>query len=291
MKLPASNHPITLCPFDDNRMTVEECHNNVPKCSQCAVMISSVFSVPRPNCKWSDVITTLADFAIITYAVDPAKLQQFLPLDFEPDAYRLADGSTVAFVSAVPFRDLDFRFACASWARFSFGQTNYRAYVKYKGRRCVWFFGTSLATPLVAVPRHLWKLPWHPASMKFDTQWNGGRFTDYRLETRSPGADVSLQLSSLDSSMGTLDGFASEEETAEVLTHPLIGYFRRRDGQLGSYSVWHERLTLKRANVTKASFQLFEQTGLVHRDQPVHSALVQASTEFVVILPPYVVPA
>lgn len=247
------------------------------------------FSVPRPRYKWCDVVTTLADFAIITYSVEPAALAQYLPDGFEPEVFSLTDGSRVAFVSAVPFRDLDFRFACATWARFEFGQTNYRAYVKYKGKRCVWFFGTSLATPLVKIPRHLWQLPWHPAQMQFNTTWNGSSCTEYKLKTSSGKANVELDLLPSGTPSGTLDGFTSADETSEVLTHPLVGYFRRRDGKLGSYSVWHERLNLCRANVRKAQFNLFIQLGLITQNQAVHSALVQQTTEFVVQLPPYVV--
>ena len=189
----------------------------------------------------------------------------------------------------MPFRDLDFRFAGLPWFKFSFGQTNYRAYVKYEGTRCVWFFGTSLATPFVNIPRHVWQLPWHWAAMSFATQWQEGRCRQYCLATQSSGANVELELTADSEPMGVLDGFSSEEQTAEVLTHPLTGYFYRRDGKVGRYSVWHERLQLSRATASRARFQLFEELGLITADTPIHSALVQQATEFVVILPPQVV--
>lgn len=252
-------------------------------------MTSPVFSVPRPHCKWTDVITTLADFAIITYCVSPEQLSKHLPNGFEPDVYTLADGTRTAFVSAVPFRDLDFRFAGAQWAKFSFGQTNYRAYVKHEGKRCVWFFGTSLDTVFVLIPKHVWQLPWHGAKMDFSTDWSDERFTRYQLTTRSKGANVELNLIFTGESAGTLDGFANADETAEVLTHPLVGYFYRRDGKVGSYCVWHERLVLTRAKVTNSRFQLFEDLGLISKYSVPHSALVQKHTEFVVLLPPVIV--
>jgi len=111
---------------------------------------------PRPPRRWRDVTTTLADFAIITYAVDPTTLAALLPKEFAPEVFTLNEGRRVAFVSAVPFRDLDFRFNFAPWLKFRFGQTNYRAYVTYQGQRCVWFFGTSLATAWVLIPRYAW---------------------------------------------------------------------------------------------------------------------------------------
>jgi hypothetical protein len=128
---------------------------------------------PRPAARWGDVTTTLADFAIITFAVDPAALAALLPDGFAPEVFTLDGGRRVAFVSAVPFRDLDFRFGFAPWLKFRFGQTNYRAYVTHRGQRCVWFFGTSLSTNWVAIPRYAWKLPWHPARIGIEADWDG----------------------------------------------------------------------------------------------------------------------
>lgn len=244
----------------------------------------------RPQARGIDVTTTLADFALITWAVEPAALARHLAPGFEPDVRTLDDGRQVALVSAVPFRDLDFRFACCPWPRFRMGQTNYRAYVLYRGQRCVWFFGTSLTRPWVVVPRWWWRLPWHGARMKFDTAWAGERCTRYALTTRSAWAPAELELEGTDRAMGRLDGFADEEDTAVVLTHPLDGYFRRTDGQVGTYSVWHDRLTLRHARATRASFPLFERLGLITADQPPHSVLVQRATEFIIDLPPRPLP-
>lgn len=71
-----------------------------------------------------------------------------------------------------------------------------------------------------------------------------------------------------------------------VLTHPLKGFYFRRDGSLGTYSIWHERLQLQRATASRARFQLFESLGLTTPDSAPHSVLVQRSTEFIIFLPP-----
>lgn len=230
--------------------------------------------------------TTLADFAIVTFTVDPARLAALLPPGFEPDVVRLDCGRERAFVSAVPFRDLDFRFDAAPWARFAFGQTNYRAYVIHEGRRCVWFFGTTLATPFVTVPRYLWKLPWHYSPMSFETAWTGERCDRYRLRASSSWGAARLDVDGTGEPLGRLDGFADAEETAVVLTHPLAGYFRRRDGHVGSYSVWHEPLVLGVGVARRASFRVFERLGLVAPGERPHSVLLQRETEFVILLPP-----
>ena len=62
-----------------------------------------------------DATTALQHFAIITYAVDPAKLRDTLPPGFEPEVRTLDDGREVGFVSAVPFLDVDFHAHFAHW--------------------------------------------------------------------------------------------------------------------------------------------------------------------------------
>ncbi len=258
-----------------------------PEAPAAGAPVPSPF-VPRPESGPWDVTTLLLDFALITYAVPPEALARHLPPDFEPDTFVLADGRRVAFVSAVPFRDEEFRFGFASFLRARMGQTNYRAYVRYRGERAVWFFGTSLDSFWVGVPRSLWKLPWHPARMRFQTRWSGedGPCEHYRLDTEGEWGRAELELVGTGTPMGCLDGFRDEEETAVVLTHPLRGFYTRRDGRPGTYSVWHERLRLHRAHVHTARFHVFEQLGLTTPESVPHSALVQRSTEFIIFLPP-----
>lgn len=71
-----------------------------------------------------------------------------------------------------------------------------------------------------------------------------------------------------------------------VLTHPLVGYYARRDGHLGSYSVWHERLDPRRGTARHARFDVFEKLGLVTPGTAPISVLLQRRTEFVIRLPP-----
>ncbi|MDC0707232.1 DUF2071 domain-containing protein [Stigmatella sp. ncwal1] len=242
--------------------------------------------IPRPKSGLWDVTTLLLDFAIVTYAVEPEALARHLPPEFEPDTFVLGDGRRVALVSAVPFRDQDFRFGFAPFIRASMGQTNYRAYVRYRGERAVWFFGTSLDSFWVWVPRSGWKLPWHSARMRFETRWTGDSCEHYRLDTEGSWGRAQLELTGTQTPMGCLEGFRDEEETAWILTHPLRGFYSRRDGRLGTYTVWHERLRLHRATVREARFQVFEHLGLTTAKSVPHSVLVQQRTEFIIFLPP-----
>lgn len=242
--------------------------------------------VPRPTSGLLDVTTDLLDFAIVTYAVEPEALARHLPPGFEPETFTLGSGRRAAFVSAVPFRDKNFRFGLAPFFRMSMGQTNYRAYVRYQGARAVWFFGTSLDSPWVWIPHLGWKLPWHPARMHFETRWSGEHCEQYRLSTQGAWGQAELEFSGSETPMGCLDGFRDEEECAVVLTHPLQGFYFRRDGRIGTYSVWHERLRLQRATARLARFQVFELLGLTTAETVPHSVLVQRSTEFIIFLPP-----
>jgi len=110
---------------------------------------------------------------------------------------------------------------------------------------------------------------------------------NYRLATNASWGKAEAELEGGDEPTGQLDGFASEEDTLLVLTHPLAGYFTRRDGQLGSYSVWHERLSLRRGAARHARFDVFEKLGLVPPGAAPHSVLLQRQTEFVIRLPPH----
>jgi uncharacterized protein YqjF (DUF2071 family) len=234
------------------------------------------------------VKTTLVDFAITTFAIDPAALAKYLPSGFEPDISTLSDGNSVAFISAVTFNDLDFRLCACPWPTFSFGQTNYRAYVLYRGKRVAWFFGTSLATPFVIVPRYVWLLPWHFATMRFNTTWNGDTCSNYELTTSGAWGAVDLALQGTDEPSGCLDGFLDEEDMSVILTHPLEGYYERRDGVIGTYSIWHDRLAMHRGIAKRAYFEVFHKLGLVDHTTKPHSVLLQKRTKFTILLPPRV---
>lgn len=233
-----------------------------------------------------DATTALQHFAIITYAVDPTKLRATLPPGFEPEVRRLDDGREVGFVSAVPFVDVDFHAHFAPFYKIRMGQTNYRAYVTYEGRRAVWFYGTTLSGFWLWVPRMLWRLPWHAAKIDISAEYSDEECKRYEMTATSQWGAAELSMTGSSMPMGRLDGFADEEDTAVVLTHPLAGYFTRRDAALGSYSVWHARLDLQRADVHHASFAVFERLGLIEPDAVPHSALIQRQTLFKIFLPP-----
>jgi hypothetical protein len=235
--------------------------------------------------------TTLHHFAIVSYLVDPDALRRHLHPRFEPDCIDVAAGRR-AVVSAVTFLDRDFRFSGLPWVRASFGQTNYRAYVvdRHTGEHVVWFFGTCLDSISVMVPRYLWKLPWHRAHFDFDCAFDEGRhaYRSFRVTTRSRWAPAAIELADSGVPPAALDGFENLEASLVYLTHPLRGYFHRRDGTLGSYAIWHDRLQPTTGRLVSASYPLFQSLDLVVDGDlgAVHSVLIQKCVDFTIYLPP-----
>ncbi len=90
-----------------------------------------------------DARTTLRHFALINYAVSAERLAEFIPRDhLEVARFETSKGRR-AFLSVVTFLDVDFNFSrLASGIKFTFYQTNHRAYVTEKktGQPVVWFF-------------------------------------------------------------------------------------------------------------------------------------------------------
>src|SRR5262245_12540738 len=119
--------------------------------------------------------TTLHHFALINYAIPKERLTPHIPGDrFEIPEFETENGK-LAFLSVVPFLDVDFCFpGFAPGINFTFFQTNHRAYVidKENGQHCVWFFGTNLGSRIVEIPRTLWKIPWYYTSYSVDVKFN-----------------------------------------------------------------------------------------------------------------------
>ncbi len=247
----------------------------------------SVLAPPRP--RLTDVSSRLFDFAITTFDVDPERLASFLPSGLEVERFEI-DGRSRALVSAVTFLNTDFYVHFAPFVRLRCEQTNYRAYVRRGGERAVWFFGTGLASPFVLLPRHAWGLPWHRMRVTRHSRWDGDALRELRWHARAEGSEERLDVRGTGRPLGRLPGFAGVEATHAVLTHPLVGYVRRRGGSVATYGVWHAKLVMEEAAVHDARFERFEALGLVAPAQAPHSVLVQRTTEFVVLLPPRRVP-
>lgn len=251
------------------------------------------FLHPRPKPKGIDVQCKLQHFALISYAIDPAKFENIIPERFKLDTIQY-QGKEKALLSVVPFVDVDFTSAVFPFPKFTMGQTNYRIYVidQLTQERCVWFLGTTLDSWTLMVPRYLWQLPWHPANIQFDCKQNvnTGLYQQYKMQTQSTWANAEINLSQSVNDCWNFEGFPNLESFQVFLTHPLAGFYHRRDGKLGTYRVWHDRLQPQPAQLHHARFELLDRLKLVSFEDQLHpySTLIEPVNEFTIYLPPTV---
>ena len=233
------------------------------------------------NMSWQWEMT---DFGIVTYAVDPDRLAALLPHSFEPDVFSLDSGVECAFVSAVPFHVASLTMGGVR-IPLGFVQVNYRAYIRRHGERCVWFFGSSVSTRTVLVPRAFYGLPWYFATSSLDAGWVEGAGSDYVLRTAGAWGDADFHCTGTGEAVERLDGFADLAETLDVLTAPRSGFCIRGDGSLLELRVRHDLLAPQTAVASAAAFSVFEDLNLTSRETPLHSVLLQKATTFDVLPP------
>ncbi len=252
------------------------------------------YLIERTKPKGIDVLCSLKHFAIITYAVPSERFQGIFPERFQLDTVEI-EGQQMGLISVVPFIDVDFTSAVFPFPKFTMGQTNYRIYIidTETGERCVWFLGTTLDSWTLAVPRYLWNLPWHAGKVSFDCILNeeNGLYEKYHMETVSDWAAASLDLVQSESNIFNFTGFPDAESALVFLTHPLTGFYRRRDHKLGTYRVWHKELEVKPAKLISANFKLLSDLGIVkvsEQNKP-YNVLIEPINEFTIYLPPTVI--
>ncbi|WP_417422498.1 DUF2071 domain-containing protein [Halomonas sp.] len=159
--------------------------------------------------------------------------------------------------------------------------------------RCVWFLGTTLDSWTLMVPRHVWNLPWYAGNVRFDCVINEatGLYEKYVMKTRSKWAEALVELTQSTQDSFDFPGFPDVESALVYLTHPLAGFYYRRDGKLGAYRVWHKELAVRPARVKSASFKLLSTMGIVSEAEQMtpYSVLIEPINEFTIYLPPKVI--
>ncbi len=234
-----------------------------------------------------DIRSDLIHFALINYAVPKARLAPHIPADrFEIMEFDI-DGRQQALLSVVPFVDADFSFyRLCPWLKFRFPQTNHRVYVRDRasGEPVVWFFGTTLGSPVVHLARTLWRIPWYKAHYDIDCRFDqtAGRYQRYQMTIQSDwcAAEIEIEDSGLPVKLSAAEQL--------ILTHPVDGYFYRLDGRVGTYAVWHKLIPLTRATPRRLYFSLYEKLGIMSRaemEQPT-SIFLCPRIPFEIYMPP-----
>lgn len=247
----------------------------------------------RPELGLIGVTTDLVHFAIVTFAADAARLREIIKSDrFRVPEFDFAGGAG-ALVSAVVFLDVDFHAPRVSHEpAFTFGQTNYRAYVidRETGEHVVWFFRSTLGSRMAIVPRLVWRMPWVFADYRFECDYDreSGRYRRYHVVANTLTDTLEVDVDDTGEPPRALDGFREADDFWLVLTHPVRGFFRRLDGRLGTYTIWHDRLPLTLARPKRIDVPFYSELGLVDesRMRAPHSVLLCPRTRFDVHLPP-----
>ncbi|MCL4507075.1 MAG: DUF2071 domain-containing protein [Chloroflexi bacterium] len=240
-----------------------------------------------------DVRTTLRHFALINYAVPIKLLRPLIPEDRFDIAEFTIDGKRMGMLSVVPFVDTEFSFhRLAPWLRFSFAQTNHRAYIidRRTGEYGVWFFGTTLGSPVVEFARSVWQIPWHYARYRVDCHYNPikHRYSTYRMSISSAWCRADFTIWDSGEAVTPQEGFESLDEMKLILAHPVDGFYNRLDGRPGRYAIWHEKMELTSGQATELYFSLYEELGLLtkYEMRHPHSIFIAPRVDFVIYLPP-----
>lgn len=250
----------------------------------------------RHPLRFLDVNTLLKHFALINYAVPKKKLEKYIPSDrYEIPEFETERGK-LAFLSVVPFMDIDFHFPkFLPWPKLSFYQTNHRVYIidKHTGQHVVWFFGTNLGSRLVYTPRWMWKMPWHYTKYEADCFYNDRTclYEKYQFNFLSKWCDGTVELEDTGEPITKAAGFSSLDQMKLILTHPIDGFFRRSDNRIGNYHIWHPEMKLTKAIPKQIYFSLYETLGIMNREemsQP-YSIFLCPQVEFDIHLPPQIV--
>ena len=129
--------------------------------------------------------------------------------------------------------------------------------------------------------------------MTFDCQFDDatGKYVKYSVNAESEWAAASVSLAQNTEESFSFSGFPDTESALVYLTHPLAGFYHRRDGKLGTYRVWHKRLEVQPASVISANFKLLSDLGIVTTSEQNHpySVLIEPLNTFTIYLPPKVV--
>lgn len=257
--------------------------------------------LPRPAYnKILDAYTTLNHYCQINFATPTAKLKKFMHPRFEPTTININGSEPMSIISAVVFQEKNFHFVKMPFlGKYTFSQTNYRTYCidKETNTRTVWFFGTTLDHWSLFIPKHVWRFPWHKAEINFDFEKpkeNDTKFyNSYRMTARSDWgpADVTV----LDSGRKTKDedfpGFPDKETALVYLTHPMSGHFylNKDSRPLGCWEIYHVPMepNLGEFDEKKSNFVgMFENMGLISKNQKPYNVLIQSQIDYDIYLPP-----
>jgi uncharacterized protein YqjF (DUF2071 family) len=202
---------------------------------------------------------TMRDMLFITWAVQPEAARKIVDRRLELDTLTDSGGQVVALVSAVCFNVDDVHSSVLPLPRLSFGQVNYRVYVRAGEVPAVCFLDIKVNSRTVTTLTGFLGVPIHYEDVEIRTAPSGDGLLRYMIESAGIRA-VAVVGGQPDKALARL-----EIESA-FITQRLVGYagtgdsmFKIEVDQLGLEPV---SARLESVNATR-----LEQLGLLNLDQ------------------------
>lgn len=131
-------------------------------------------------------------------------------------------------------------------------------------------------------------MPWEYGKYNASFTIENNTYSEYSIDFKSKHGVGEVQLQSTCEKMKIHSGFTSLEEQLLILTHPVTGYYYLKNGQIGSYEIWHPQMELYEGKSQKIYFELFENLGFLSREEmnEAHSILMTKEIEFDILMPP-----
>jgi hypothetical protein len=233
--------------------------------------------------------SVLEDFTLITHAVPAVRIRPHLPRELELETFQSGGGDghgEKAFVSNASFFNRGFHAALLPFARLNFAQITYRTYVRYKGRRGVFFFATALSSRTAFMLQRGTSRIVHLGKYEREKLLGGEGYERYTFSMESDLGQTRFELEATERPHAHAP-FKNGDELAQFLTYRQHGFLYMPGGILGDQKVAHERMHPLSGKLRSARFELWEKLGILrpHETLEPFSVLVQPRIPFTLFPP------
>lgn len=223
------------------------------------------------------LLMTMRDMLFVSWAVQPERARKLIGERLELDTLTDSAGREWAFASAVCFNVAEVRASAFPMASLSFGQINYRIYVRAGDVPAVWFLDMKVNSRMVTTLTSFLGVPIHFEDI--DISVAGDATGSVRYTINSNGLRV--------------DAIDCHRDSAFIVNPPpgfitdrLVGYVLAGDSMF-KIEVEHSGLDSVSACVVSAGSPRLEQLGLLDSDESVRpvSALYVRESLFAAGMP------
>jgi len=214
----------------------------------------------------------MRDMLFVTWAVSPERARKLIGGQLQLDTLANSNGRVCAFASAVCFNVADVRSSSLPIGRLSFGQVNYRLYVKADEVPAVCFLDMKVNSRMVTALTSFLGVPIHYEDIQINAAEDHTGSVRYRM--KSDGLCV-------EALTGGHDSASSMNPSPGFITDRLVGFVLAGDSMF-RIDVEQPGLESAVAGIVSAKAPRLEQLGLLNAEetrQP-HSALYVRETLF-----------